>query len=122
MSDFEDWMILADTDDDEKDEDNVDVIHSAWCHNRSGVCLSFAIPIQVMNITEIKTFGDEFVRAVKESYKRLIKDHFYAKTETPIVSSTDRGELIMMWSFQGDDDDSTIHALKDAGIKEVKYE
>ena len=121
MSDFEDWMILADTDD-EKDEDNVDVIHSAWCHNRNGVCLSFAIPIQVMSVTEIKAFGDEFVRAVKESYNRLIKDYFYAKTDTPIISATDRGELIMMWSFQGDDDDSTIHALKDAGIKEVKYD
>lgn len=115
----EDWMILADDDD---DDDNVDVISSAWCHNRSGVCLSFAIPVQVMSVTEIDAYGKEFVRAVNESYKRLIKDHFYEKTDTPIISSTDHGEMIMMWSFQGDDDDATLHALRDAGIKEVKYE
>ena len=26
------------------------VIDSSWCFNRSGICLSFAIPIEVMNI------------------------------------------------------------------------
>ena len=118
MKHIEDWMILADDDDD----DNVDVISSAWCYNRSGVCLSFAIPVQVMSVTEIKAYGDEFMRAVKESYKKLLKDYFYAKSDTPILTSIDSGELIMMWSFQGGDDNTTVHALKDAGIKEVKYD
>lgn len=117
---IEDWIKYADDEDD--DDDNVDVISSSWCHNRSGVCLSFAIPTQVMSIEEIKVYGDEFVRAVKESYGRMIKDFFYAKTDTPIITATNSGELIMMWSFQGDDDDNTIHALKDAGIKEIKYD
>lgn len=115
----EDWLIFAD---DEDDEDNVDVIQSSWCRNRSGVCLSFAIPVDVMSVDEIKAYGDEFVKAVNQSYKRLIEDHFYAKTDTPIIASTNHGEMLMMWSFQGGGDDGTVHALKDAGIKEVKYD
>ena len=119
MADLDDMLFLAGDDD---DEDNVDVIHSAWCRNRSGVCLSFAIPVNVMSVTEITAYGEEFVRAVQASYKKLLKDYFYSKTDTPIISAADNGEMIMMWSFQGGDDDSTLHALKDAGIKEVKYE
>lgn len=118
MNDLED-LIFTGADD---DDDNVDVIHSAWCRNRSGVCLSFAIPVNVMSVTEIDAYGQEFVKAVKASYKRLLKDYFYAKTDTPLISSTDSGEMIMIWSFQGGDDDDTVHALKDNGIKEVKYD
>ncbi len=117
MKDFEKWVKFADD-----DEDNVDVISTAWCYNRSGVCLSFAIPVQVMSITDIQTYGNEFIRAVNASYRSLIRDYFYAKTETPVISSTDMGEMIMIWSFQGDDSDDTVRALKDAGIKEVKYD
>lgn len=118
MKGIQNMIMFADDDDD----DNVDIISSAWCHNRSGVCLSFAIRMDVLTVTEIKAYGDEFVRAVKASYKTLIKDYFYAKTETPLVSATDRGELIMIWSFQGEDNDTTLHALRSAGIKEVKYD
>ena len=53
MSDFEDFIFTGADDDD----DNVDVIHSAWCRNRSGVCLSFAIPVNVMSVTEINAYG-----------------------------------------------------------------
>ena len=119
MKEFDEVFIYADEDD---DDDNVEVISSAWCYNRSGVCVSFAIPVQVMSVTEIKAYGDEFVRAVKASYKTLLKNFFYSKTDTPVISSTDRGEMIMIWSFQGNDDDETVRALKDAGIKEVKYD
>ena len=57
MNDLED-LIFTGADD---DDDNVDVIHSAWCRNRSGVCLSFAIPVNVMSVTEINTYVQEFV-------------------------------------------------------------
>ena len=119
MDEFDKWLksILADSDD-----DNVDVIDSAWCRNKNGVCLSFAISVQVMSVDEIVAYGKEFVRAVKESYKQLLKDYFYAKTDTPIISAMDNGEMIMLWSFQGEGDDATLRALKDAGIKEVKYD
>lgn len=118
MKGIQDMMLFADNDND----DNVEIISSAWCQNRSGVCLSFAIRINVMSMTEIKAFGDEFIRAVKASYKRLIQDYFYAKTDTPLISSTDRGELIMIWSFQGNDDTATKNALRSAGIKKVDYD
>lgn len=120
MKKIEEWLIYADDEDDDDDE-NVSVISSAWCKNRSGICLSFAININAMSITEIKSYGDEFIAAVKRSYKHLINDHFYAKTDTPVVSCTVKGEIIMMWSFQGDNDDSTVNALKSARIKEIKY-
>lgn len=120
MKKIEEWLIYADDDEDDDDE-NISVISSAWCKNRSGVCLSFAINIDAMSITEIKEYGDEFIEAVKRSYKNILHDHFYAKTDTPVVSSTVKGEIIMMWSFQGDDDEGTISALKSAGIKEIKY-
>lgn len=115
---IKDLMIYADDDDD----DNVDIISSAWCFTPAGICLSFAIRIGVMTSSDIKIYSDEFIRAVKASYKSLIRDYFYAKSDEPMVSATDRGELIMIWSFQGDDNDATKHALKTAGIKEVKYE
>lgn len=121
MDELEYWMKYA-ADDDDGDDDNVEVINSAWCKNRSGICLSFAIPVSVMSVSELSTFGEEFVKAVKESYRKMLKDFFYAKTDTPVLSSTDSGEMIMIWSFQGGDDDDTRHALRDAGIKEVKYE
>lgn len=117
--DIEDMVFIASGED---DDENVDIINSSWCRNNSGICLSFAIPVQVMSVTEFNAYGDEFVKAVKASYKKLISDFFYAKTDTPVISSTDRGEMIMIWSFQGNDNDSTVHALRDAGIMEVKYE
>lgn len=118
MENVKNWMIADDYDDD----DNVDLISSAWCYNPSGICLSFAIRINVMSITEIKAFGDEFIKAVKEAYRSLVRDYFYTKTDAPVVSATDHGELIMIWSFQGEDNEATLHALRMAGIKQVKYE
>lgn len=103
-------------------EDNVAIIDSSWCFNRSGICLSFAIPIQVMSVDEIEIYGKEFMKAVNLSYKSMIQSYFYAKTETPIITATHQGEIIMMWSFQGDDNKQTKKALADNDIKEIIYD
>ena len=103
-------------------EDNVAIIDSSWCFNRSGICLSFAIPIQVMSVDEIEIYGKEFMKAVNLSYKSIIQSYFYAKNETPIITATHQGEIIMMWSFQGDDNKQTKKALADNDIKEIIYD
>jgi len=56
-----------------------------------------------MSVDEIEIYGKEFMKAVNLSYKSMIQSYFYAKTETPIITATHQGEIIMMWSFQGDD-------------------
>lgn len=102
--------------------ENVAIIDSSWCINRAGVCLSFAIPIQVMSIDELKDYGKEFVKAINASHKDLITQYFYAKTDTPIVAATPQGEIIMMWSFQGDDNKETKQKLKEHNIKQINYD
>lgn len=102
-------------------QDNVSIISSSWCSNRSGICLSFAISIEVMSLDEIEQFGKQFVKAVNASYKDLLKNYFYAKTQTPVICSTDKGQIIMLWSFQGDDDKELKQLLKQNGIKEIQY-
>ena len=103
-------------------EDNVAIIDSSWCVNRSGICLSFAIPIDVMSIDEIEMFGKEFMKAVDTSYKSMLQSYFYAKTDTPIITATHQGEIIMMWCFQGDNNKATKQILKDNNIKEIIYD
>ena len=103
-------------------EDNVSIIDSSWCFNRSGICLSFAIPIQVMSVDEIEIYGKEFMKAVNLSYKSMIQSYFYAKTETPIITATHQGEIIMMWCFQGDDNKETRNVLINNDIKEITYD
>lgn len=102
--------------------DNVSVIDSSWCLNRSGICLSFAISIDVMSIDEIDDFSKEFVKAINLSYKDMLNTYFYCKTETPIITATHQGEIIMMWSFQGDNNKETKKILKDNNIKEIIYD
>lgn len=102
------------------DDDNVSVISSAWCRNRSGVCLSFAITMDVMDVDEIDQFCKLFIDAVNASYRSLVEQYFSPKSTKPLVCATDSGELIMLWSFQGDDDKATVEALKDASILEIK--
>lgn len=101
--------------------ENYSIISSTWCTNRSGIVLSFAIPIQVMSIDEIKEFGKQFIKAIEQSYEELLKEYFYAKTETPIISATHGGEIIMLWSFQGDDNKKTREQLKQYKIDQIKY-
>jgi len=102
-----------------KDDDNVTVISSSWCENRAGIVLSFAVPMDVLDIEEIDDYGKEFKRAVKASYKEIIDDWFVPKTPSPVVAPTTGGELIMLWSFQGDDDRDTRKAVEDAGIAKI---
>lgn len=102
--------------------DNVAIIDSSWCINRSGICLSFAIPIQVMSVDEIQDYGKEFMKAVNASHKNLIQHYFYAKTDTPIIAATSQGEIIMMWSFQGDNNKETKQELKNNNIKQINYD
>ena len=104
------------------DDDDVTVISAAWCRNRAGVCLSFAVPIMVMDLGEIAEFGEQFRETVDEAYGNMIEERFSPKTTDPIVCSTPVGELIMMWSFQGDDDDETVGTLRSFRIDEIKYE
>ena len=101
--------------------DNTAIIDSSWCFNRSGICLSFAISIQVMSIDEIKDFGKEFMKAVNAAHKNLLQHYFYAKTDTPIIAATPQGEIIMMWSFQGDDNKETKKELQNHNIKRIDY-
>ena len=104
------------------DDDNVTVISSSWCKTRVGIVLSFAVPIEVMDIDEINKFAELFVDAVKESYGSLIKKEFVAKTEKPMICATHEGEIIMIWSFVGDSNTQTVLSLRNAGIIEMKYE
>ena len=101
------------------DEDNVTLISSAWCRNRTGICLSFAVPMEVMDVDEISEFGEMFVDAVKASYGTMLSQLFGAKSAKPLVCATDGGELIMLWSFQGEDDDKTLEALDEAMVSQI---
>lgn len=101
--------------------ENYSIISSTWCVNRSGIILSFAIPIQVMSIDEIKEFGKQFIKAIEQPYKALLDEYFYAKTETPIISATNGGEIIMLWSFQGNDNKRTREQLKQYNIDYINY-
>lgn len=102
-------------------EQNVAIISSSWCVNRSGICLSFAIPIEVLSITQIEQYGKEFMRAVNQSYQELLEEYFYEKTDSPIISATSGGQIIMMWSFQGDNNKNTKERLQSFNIKQIKY-
>lgn len=102
--------------------DGTTLISSIWCVNRAGICLSFAVSIDVMDTVEIGQFGKSFEDAVNESFSDILKTYFIAKSSHPLVCCTDDGELIMLWSFQGDDDEDTRAVMKDNGIKEIKYE
>lgn len=104
------------------DDDNVTVISAAWCRNRAGACVSFAVPIMVMDLGEIADFGGQFRETVEDAYGNMLEEKFSPKTEDPIVCSTPAGELIMMWSFQGDGDDDTVGTLRNFRIDEIKYE
>lgn len=110
------WIKIAESD------DNVTLISSQWCYNRNGICLSFAVSIPVLTIDQINDLSKQFMKEIKKSYTNLLHDYFYAKMETPIITATDEGELIMMWSFQGDNDNKTKEAIKQFNIKEVQYE
>ncbi len=101
------------------DDDNVTVISSSWCRTKSGIILSFAVPMDVLDVDEIVDYGKEFERAVKASYKDLLNEWFAAKTGAPVVAATPGGELIMLWSFQGEDDKETERAVKEAEIEEI---
>lgn len=103
------------------DADEVTLISSAWCVTKGGLQLSFAVPIDVMDVDEICTFGKMFVDAVNESYGDMIKQYFISKSETPIVCSTDGGETLMMWTFSAEDTDEVRGALKGNGIHYIKY-
>ncbi len=102
------------------DDDNVTVISSCWCRNRTGICLSFAVQMDVMDVDDISEFCKMFMQAVDASYKSLISQYFMAKSTKPLVCATDSGELVMLWSFQGDDDKATADAIKESGIIEIK--
>ena len=104
------------------DDDNVTVISSAWCRNRAGACVSFAVPIMVMDLGEIADFGGQFRETVEDAYGDMLEEKFSPKTDDPIVCATPAGEMIMMWSFQGDDDDDTVGTLRSHRIDEIKYE
>ena len=103
-------------------EENYAIINSSWCVNRAGITLSFAISIQAMSVNDLNDYGKEFVKAVNKSYQDLLKEYFYAKTETPIVTATPDGEIIMMWSFQGQESDEIKNELKKYKIKQINYD
>lgn len=103
-------------------EDNESVFISAsWCINRSGICLSFAIPIDVLSIDELNDYSDEFVKVIKSTYKNLLKN-FIAKSDTPLISATPSGEIIMIWSFQADESNELKKELKENKIMEIEYD
>ena len=104
------------------DDDNVTVISAAWCRNRSGVCVSFAVPIDVMGTGELLEFGNLFKDTVMDAYGDMLKEMFISKTDDPLVSATHGGELIMLWSFQGENDESTLKSIRNHRIQEIDYE
>lgn len=102
-------------------EEHVTIISSSWCKNRSGICLSFAVPVDVMDTDQLSEFGDMFVDAVYEPYGKMIKESFIPKTEKPLIASHD-GELIMIWSFQADNNQDIIDTLMKNNIQEINYD
>ncbi len=106
------------------DEDGVKtiVISASWCKNRAGICLQFAIPLEVMDVESIVEFSTAFMEAIQKSYGNLLRNDFYSITESPIVCSASGGDLILLWSFQGVDDKATRDALKENNVKQIKYD
>lgn len=107
---------------DDSGDENVSMISSSWCRTKAGICLTFGISIEVLSVDEIAEFGKEFVRAVKKSYGKMLKEHFYSKSDSPLVSPTPKGEIIMIWTFVGNDDKETEKMLLDEGIEEIEYD
>ena len=96
-------------------------ISSSWCINRSGICLSFAIPVQVLSINELTDYGREFVKVINSTYKSLLKN-FIAKSDTPLISATPSGEIIMIWSFQAEESNELKKELKEYKIPKIEYD
>lgn len=105
---------------DDEPKEHVTIISSSWCRNRAGICLSFAVPVEVMDTDELSEFGKMFVDAVYEPYEDLIKKSFVPKTEMPLIASHD-GELIMIWSFQAEDNEDLAETLRKNNIQEIDY-
>lgn len=103
------------------EDDNVAIISASWTKVKNGICLNFGIAMDVLSVDEISDFGNEFVKAVKQSYGSMLDELFYAKSESPLVSATPKGGIIMIWSFQGNDDAETKKALKNHKVKEIEY-
>lgn len=103
------------------EDENVSVISSSWCRTKAGICLTFGISIEVLSVDEISEFGKEFVKAVKKSYGKMLKEYFYPKSESPLVSPTPKGEIIMIWTFLGNDDEETERLLSEEGIEEIDF-
>ena len=106
------------------DDDGVKtiVISAAWCKNRSGICLQFAIPIEVMDVESIAELSSQLMEAIGNAYGELIGNDFFCTTKTPIVCATNGGDLLLLWSFQGVDDKATRDVLKKNNVEQIKYD
>ena len=97
-------------------------IDSSWCINKVGICISFAIAIDVLSLEEIDEFGKQFMKTVKSTFGKFLDSYCYSKTDTPVISATNNGGLIMLWSFQAENNKNVVELLKECGIKQVKYD
>lgn len=106
------------------DDDGVKtiVISAAWCKNHSGICLQFAIPLEVMDVESVAELGEQLMETIGSAYGELIGNDFLATTKCPIVCTTTGGELVLLWSFQGVDDKATRDALKKNNVEQIKYD
>lgn len=103
-------------------EPNMIVVDGAYSISKGNrICLSFAFPVGVTSVDEIKSLGEMLMEFVKEQYSDLILGFFLAKSESPLVFGKGE-EVYMIWSFSGTADKKTLAALKKFKIKEVKYE
>ena len=106
------------------DDDGVKtiVMSVAWCKNHSGICLQFAIPLEVMDVESVAELGKQLMKAIGSAYGELIDNDFLPITKCPIVCTTAGGELVLLWSFQGVDDKATRDALKKSNVEQIKYD
>jgi len=117
---------LSDDGDDETKKvasgENIIVVESDYVVNSQGVLVSFYIPTNFVEISELVELSNMFIEFVKKDYKELLEEFdFDSKSTTPIVYSDEENKLKMVLCFCAEPSERLLSKLRGIGIKQTTY-